>query len=78
MYRATLVGGAELPLLECDFKGPTLEFVVPGNYWHQLQPYEAGVLLHQGEYARGCFYIDTVEQDDAPYGPIRVTARRAS
>lgn len=65
-----------------DIKG-TLTLTVPGSYWDQVQPYGTELYISRGvTYADGdtemvglgYFRIEQLEQDNAPFGPIKITA----
>ncbi|GEL17697.1 DUF5047 domain-containing protein [Pseudonocardia asaccharolytica] len=88
-FGTTPTGGIELPLLGGDVKlgstsdvKATLSVTVPGDYWELCQPYgnelfvERGIDFGDGTrelVPLGYYRIDEVVQDDAPWGPIRVT-----
>jgi hypothetical protein len=81
--------GIELPILDGDVKlaavadvKSTLELTVPGDFWAQNQPYGAEIWVARGVkfgdgteelVPLGYFRIDDIEQDDAPYGPVRLS-----
>jgi hypothetical protein len=81
--------GTELPILSGDVKlsatadvKSTLELTVPGDYWATVQPYGAEVWVARGVVfgdgteelvPLGYFRIDDVEQEEAPYGPVRLS-----
>jgi hypothetical protein len=81
--------GTDLPILAGDVKlsatsdnKSTLEIVVPGDYWADVQPYGPEVWVARGiDYGDttsemvplGYFRIDDVEQESAPYGPVRLS-----
>lgn len=90
-FGPTPVGGLELPILAgnvrlastSDVKG-TLDITVPGDYWESVQPYGAEIFAERGvdfgdgtaEYTPlGYYRIESVDQDDAPWGPVRVAAK---
>lgn len=82
--------GTVVPILSGDVKlsatadvKATLEMETSGDYWAAAQPYGAEVFVERGvdfgngtrEYVGlGYYRIDEVEQDDAPFGPIRISA----
>jgi hypothetical protein len=81
--------GMDLPILSGDVKlsatsdnKSTLEITVPGDYWADVQPYGPEVWVARGvDYGDtthemvplGYFRIDDVEQESAPYGPVRLS-----
>lgn len=83
------VGGRVLPLIAGDVRmsstadvKATAELTVPGDFWGQVQPFGPQVFLERGidygdgtqEFAAlGWFRIDRAEQEDAPYGPVRLS-----
>ena len=90
-FVADPTGGVDLPLLDgdvrlsstSDVKG-SLDITVPGDYWEEVQPYGAEIFVERGvdfgdgtrEYVPlGYYRIDDVAQDQAPWGPVRITAR---
>lgn len=82
--------GTELPIISGDVTlnarsdvNSTLSLTVPGEWWDLVQPYgneifvERGVAFGNGgvEYAGLGFHrIEQADQDDAPYGPIKLVA----
>jgi hypothetical protein len=80
--------GTDLPILSGDVKlsatsdnKSTLEIVVPGDYRDLVMPFGAEIWVARGiDYGDttqemvplGYFRIDDVEQESAPYGPVRL------
>jgi uncharacterized protein DUF5047 len=61
----------------------TLTLTVPGKYWDQVQPFGQEIYIQRGvEFANGdaeyvglgYHRIEQIKQDNAPYGPIEITA----
>jgi hypothetical protein len=61
----------------------TMTLTVPGEYWDQIEPFGHEIYIERGiEFANGdCEYvglgyhrIEQISQDNAPYGPIQITA----
>jgi hypothetical protein len=84
-------GGLDLPVLSgdiqlsstSDVKG-SLDITVPGDYWESVQPYGAEIFAERGvefgdgtrEYVPlGYYRIDSAEQPEAPWGPVKISAR---
>jgi len=83
--------GVELPILGGDVKMAstsdvkwTLDLTVPGDYWEVVQPYSGEVFVERGVdfgdgtqelVPLGYYVISEAEQDDAPYGPVRLTCQ---
>jgi hypothetical protein len=81
--------GTDLPILSGDVKlsatsdnKSTLEIVVPGDYRDLVMPFGAEIWVARGvDYGDttqemvplGYFRIDDVEQESAPYGPVRLS-----
>jgi hypothetical protein len=81
--------GIDLPILGGDVKlsatsdnKSTLEITVPGDYFDLVQPYGPEIWVARGiDYGDttsemvplGYFRIDEMEQESAPYGPVRLS-----
>jgi hypothetical protein len=82
--------GTEVPVISgnvtiqslSDIKS-TLTITIPGAYWDQVQPFGQEIYIERGiEFANGdreyvplgYHRIEQASQDDAPYGPIVITA----
>jgi hypothetical protein len=81
--------GTDLPILSGDVKlsatsdnKSTMEIVVPGDYRDLVMPFGAEIWVARGiDYGDttqemvplGYFRIDDVEQESAPYGPVRLS-----
>ena len=82
-------GGLDLPILDGDVKmtstqdvKTTLDLTIPGDYWDKVQPYAGEIFVQRGVdfgdgtielVPLGYFRIDDAAQDDAPYGPVKLT-----
>ncbi len=76
MYRAMLTSGVEPPVLAGDITAAGLGLTVPGDYWHDLDPCTMAVFAWRDGEALGWFDIKEIEQDNAPYGPVQISAER--
>jgi Alginate lyase/Domain of unknown function (DUF5047)/Glycosyl hydrolases family 16 len=88
-FAAVPTGGLDLPVLSGDVRlaaladvNGTLDLSVPGDYWAEVQPYGVEIHVARGVdfgdgtselVPLGYYRVDDVEQDSAPYGPLRIS-----